>query len=122
MIEARIKIWRKKTDIGATLKLCSLPPTTEVFTENVKRAHLQAAYWKASIEGTVPPVDALTHGWEHGGSYLKPTTVSEGTLSAPVAVLEMMRCGCASGCKGGHCKCSTIGCTVFCAYKGDLGS
>ena len=42
----------------------------------------------------------------------------EGTPSAPVAVLEMMRYGCASGCKGGQCKCSTIGCTVFCACKG----
>ena len=114
MGEARIKIWRKKTDIGTALKLCSLPPTTEAFTENVKRAHLQAAHWKASIEGIVPPIDALTHGWEHDGSYLKPTTVLEGTLSASVAVLEMMRCGCASGCKGGHCKCSA----VFCACKG----
>ena len=102
-----------KTDIGSALKLCS-PPTTETFTENAKRA----AHWKASIEGTVSPIDALTHGWEHDGYYLKPTTVPEGTLSATVAVLEMMRYGCASGCKGGHCKCSTIGCTFFCACKG----
>ena len=102
MSEARIKMWRKKADIGSALKLDSLPPTTEAFTENAKRAHLQAAHWKASIEGTVPPlppIDALSHGWEHDGSYLKPTTVSEGILSAPAAVLEMMRCGCASGCK-----------------------
>ena len=68
MSEARIKMWRKKTDIGSALKLCSLPPTTEAFTENAKRAHLQAAYWKASIEGTVPPIDALTHGSEHRGN------------------------------------------------------
>ena len=67
-----------KTDIGSALKLCS-PPTTETFTENAKRA----AHWKASIEGTVSPIDALTHGWEHDGSYLKPMTVPEGTLSAP---------------------------------------
>ena len=101
------------TDIGSALKLCS-PPTTETFTENAKRA----AHWKASIEGTVSPIDALTHGSEHNGYYLNPTTVPEGTLSATVAVLEMMRYGCASGCKGGHCKCSTIGCTFVCACKG----
>ena len=59
---------RKKTDIGSALKLCSLPPITEAFTENAKRAHLQAAHWKASIEGTVPPIDALTHGSEHRGN------------------------------------------------------
>ena len=68
MSEARIKMWRKKTDIASALKLCSLPPTTEAFTENAKRAHLQAAHWKASIEGTVPHINALTHGSEHRGS------------------------------------------------------
>ena len=46
---------RKETHIGASLKLWSLLPITEAFTENVKRAHLQAAHWKASIEGTMPP-------------------------------------------------------------------
>ena len=97
MSEARIKMWRKKTDIGSALKLCSLPPTTEAFTENAKRAHLQATQWRASIEGTVPLIDALTHGWEHDGSYLKPTALPEGTLSALVAILEMIRCRCASG-------------------------
>ena len=102
MSEARIKMWRKKTDIGSALKLCSLPPTTEAFTENAKRAHLQATQWRASIEGTVPLIDALMHGWEHDGSYLKPTAVPEGTLSALVAVLEMIRCGCASGCSMLH--------------------
>ena len=51
MSETRIKMWRKQTDIGATWQLCSLPPTTEAFTEKAKRA----AHWKASIEGTVPP-------------------------------------------------------------------
>ena len=107
-------------DIGASLKLCSLPPTTEAFTENVKRAHLYATHWKASIEGTVPPIDALTPCWEHDGSNLKPTTVPEGALSAPVAVLVMMRCGRATGFKGGHCRCSTIGCTVFFVYAKEV--
>ena len=60
MSEARIKMWRKKTGIGAALKLCCLPPITEAFSENFKPAHLQDTHWKASIEGTVPPIDALT--------------------------------------------------------------
>ena len=55
MSEARIKMLRKETHIGASLKLWSLLPTTEAFTEIVKRAHLHAAHWKASIEGTMPP-------------------------------------------------------------------
>ena len=69
------------------------------------------------LKAQCPKIDSLTHGWEHDESYLKPTTEPEGTLSAPAAVLKMMRCGCASGCEEGHCKCSTIGCTVFCACK-----
>ena len=64
----RIKMWWKKIYTGSALKLCSMPSTTEAFTENAKRAHLQAAHWKASIEGTVPPIDALTHGSEHRGN------------------------------------------------------
>ena len=90
--------------------------------ETVQSTYHRDIYWKCktccTLEGTVSPIDALTHGWEHDGYFLKRTTVPEGALSATVAVLEMMRYGCASGCKGGPCKWSTIGCTFFCACKG----
>lgn len=44
MTEARIKVWTTRTGRKAASKvpkLCSLPPTSEAFEENVKRAHFQ---------------------------------------------------------------------------------
>ena len=62
--------------------------------------------------------------WTMGGSetahswVLKPRTVASGTKLAPDEILEMVRCGCdKSACRGAICKCSLIGCTVFCACE-----
>ena len=103
MSEARIKMWRKKTDIGAALKLWSLPPTTEAFTENAG-CTLEGINWRHSAPDA-RRILLEDHDWARGNP-------------VPVAVLEMMRYGCAFGCKGGRCKCSTIGCSVFCTCKG----
>ena len=42
MTECRFKMWRSKTGKSgaSSVKLCSIPPTTEAFTENVHRCHL----------------------------------------------------------------------------------
>ncbi len=42
MSEARLKVWALRTGTGtaSTPKLSFLPPTTEAFVENVRRAHL----------------------------------------------------------------------------------
>ena len=45
-------------------KLCTLPPTTEAFMENVKRAHHQVAQWMSTPSGDPPPMDARSYGWE----------------------------------------------------------
>ena len=53
MSETRLKVWLSKTGKGSsTPKLCTLPPTTEAFKENVKRAHHRLCYgshWKRRI-------------------------------------------------------------------------
>ena len=44
-----------------------------------------------------------------------PKLVPPGTKDAPDKICEMIHCGCeVSECKGDNCKCSSIGCTVFC--------
>ena len=45
MAECRVKMWRSKTGKSgaSSVKLCAIPPTTEAFTENVHRCHLQVA-------------------------------------------------------------------------------
>ena len=43
MSEARIRVWTVRTGKPGTTntpKLCFLPPTTEAFTDNMKRAHM----------------------------------------------------------------------------------
>ena len=50
MYSVRYKVWVSRTGRkGASIipKLKYIPPTTEAFRENVKRAHFQACIWKA---------------------------------------------------------------------------
>ncbi len=58
-------MWRSKTGKSgaSSLELCSIPPTTEAFTENVHRCHLQVAIWKAALLES-PEMDSTKYGWE----------------------------------------------------------
>ena len=44
-------------------KLCSLPPTTEAFQLNVRRAHFQSAIWNRSLMQEPPNLDPTEYGW-----------------------------------------------------------
>ena len=91
MTECRVKMWRSKTGKSgaSSVKLCSIPPTTEAFTENVHRCHLQVAVWKAALLEAPPDMDSTKYGWEldHLG-ILVPRTVPSGTLFAPPDVFK----------------------------------
>ena len=118
MTECRLKMWKKKTGAGTSIKLSRLPPTTEATNENIKRAHYQVAHWLTAMSGIPPSLSPNNHGWERDGSVLKPCAVTPGTKLAHDEILQMVRCGCEkSACKGALCKCSLIGCTVFCACE-----
>ncbi len=104
---------------ASSVKLCSIPPTTETFTENVHRCHLQVAIWKAALLES-PELDSTKYGWEldHIG-ILVPRTVHSGTFSAPPDILQLIDCNCkASGCRTAACSCTKIGCTIFCLCEG----
>ena len=66
MTEYRAKMWRSETGKSgaSSVKLCSIPPTTEAFTENVHICHLQVAIWKAAILESPPEMDATRYGWK----------------------------------------------------------
>ena len=89
MTDYRVKMWRSETGKSgaSSVKLCSIPPTTEAFTENVYICHLQVAIWKAALLESPPEMDATRYGWEldhlHLLDVLVPRTVPSGTLSAP---------------------------------------
>ena len=58
-------------------KLCSLPPTSEAFEQNVARTHLQVASWLHALDPNPPVLDPTSYGWsqEEGSTALSPTTV-----------------------------------------------
>ena len=104
---------------ASSVKLCSIPPTTETLTENVHRCHLQVAIWKAALLDS-PELDPTKNGWEldHIG-ILVPRTVHSGTVSAPPDILQLIRCnGKTSGCRTAACSCTKIGYTIFCLCEG----
>jgi len=127
MTEARQKSWSSKVSrtIGGAPKLQTLPPTTEAFTENVRRAHLQVAIWRHAGEANPPPLDPVHFGWQRDGSSLKPVTLPEGVPTAPDDLLKVIKCSCESDipCRTKRCGCSNanIACTEFCACAGGAG-
>ena len=127
MSASRYEVWigkpskRKATGVP---KLKSLPPTSEEFEQNVRRTHFQVSVWKAALEKD-PPELAPTHfGWEEdeASRSLLPVTVSEGVAIAPMDVLKVSRCGCATDqpCATARCMHGTakMSCTIFCGCHG----
>jgi len=123
MSNARLTAWAAKTGKGqvSTPRLCSLPPTTEAFVENVKRAHHQASICRSAKEEDPPELDVEKYGWKKDdvNRSLVPTTIPEAVNLAPDSVLKLIRCGCQSGtpCNSSRCGCrsANLSCTVFCA-------
>ncbi|KAL8595126.1 hypothetical protein ACOMHN_019164 [Nucella lapillus] len=126
MSECRLQQWAKKTSkCAGAPKLCSLPPTTEAFVENMKRAHFQVAQWYAALESD-PPLAPLDYDWEADdvNRSLSAIPVPAGVSPAPEYILRLIRCGCESdtACKTGNCRSTgrQLPCTIFCACTGGL--
>jgi hypothetical protein len=87
MSDARKRSWITKVGKGSTAipNLCSLPPTTEAFQENVKRAHLQAAVWKHALDLDPPSLDSTENGYvrEESSKSLLPKPIDEDVSLAP---------------------------------------
>ena len=124
MTEARIKMWKQKAKKGP-VKLKNLAPTTEAAAENFKRGHLQVAIWNSAVTGEPPNVNETEYGYHEKmtakGPVLVPNLLPPGVEDTPPFVRSMISCNCEkSECKGTHCSCSAIGCTIFC--KCEAGS
>ena len=101
MSNVRSDVWltkMAKTNIRHTPKLQYLPPTSEPFSENVKRAQLQTCIWKSAMDSVPPDLDPTNFGWIKDINYkiLAPVTISADKLPASPIVLQMICCGCAS--------------------------
>ena len=65
MTDCRQQQWAQKIGkSSAAPKVCSLPPTTEAFEQNVRRAHHQVALWYSALGGDPPAMNAVECGWE----------------------------------------------------------
>ncbi|KAG0718576.1 hypothetical protein GWK47_052177 [Chionoecetes opilio] len=101
MSSTRYEVWIGKTSkrkVTSIPKLKSLPPTSEAFEQNVKRAHYQVWIWKAALSKKPPDLLPTDFGWEkdEATKSLLPITVPEGAALAPPDVLKVIRCGCAT--------------------------
>ena len=99
MTEARCRTWKEKTgraNITSSSKLASLPPTTEAFTLNVLRAHLQTCIWKNATQSSPPPLDPATHGWikDIANKSLQPAVLPPNVAPAPSFILKLIKCSC----------------------------
>ena len=126
MTDARIKVWLSKTgrkSASKVPKLCSLPPTMEVFQENVKRAHFQCAIWKRALQEP-PHLDPTQYGWsrDEQTKSLQPVMFPLTQLPPPDYVLKLVCCSYASEtpCNTSKCGCvaANLTCTAFCHCEG----
>lgn len=128
MTASRITAWLSKTGkkiVTGTPKLCSLPPTRDAFTENVKRAHYQCCIWRQALHDP-PNLDPTQYGWmkEEQSTSLQPITLPTAVQPAPDYILKMVRCSCSSNtpCRSKACGCNTahMACTLFCSCQGGV--
>ena len=107
----RTAVWKTRKWKSRALmpKQCSLPPTTEAFQENVKRADLQTAIWRAALDPDPPVMDPTEYGWikHEVTKSLVPTTVPATTSLASQNILKLIKYSCASV---DLCKCLKCGC------------
>ena len=63
-----------------------------------------------------PDLDPLQYGWEMKGQELQPVFTPPGQLAAPDEVLNIVSCGCKTGCKTALCSCVkfNLACSEFC--------
>jgi len=80
-------------------KLSSLPPTMAAFKLHCQRGHFQTALWKAADMPSPQDLSPLQYGWEISGLEFRPVLNPPGQLAAPDEVLNVVHCGCKTGCK-----------------------
>jgi len=128
MSDTRVQVWSRKMgrkNMTAAPKLKTLPPTSQAFVENVRRAHFQTAIWKAALQSKPPNMNPEEYGWarEETSKSLLPVPMPTDVALAPPQILELIRCGCTSGtpCRTAQCGCCAahLPCTFFCACHRD---
>ncbi len=99
---------RYQTFCGKGSTSHQLPPCSDALRKHTTRANYQALIWRSSLEAEPHIAGPDGHGWKVTGDEV---TVDWMDLEpAPKAVLELIKCGCTTGCVGNRCSCFKIGC------------
>ena len=124
MTKVGYKLWRKKTEKGKLTyapDLASIPPTKEVFRQNVLRAHYQAMLWNDALSLSPPPLDPCEYGWykDTATKTLLPIIMPSGCNPVPPQVLKIFNCKYSSSkpssTKSCLCAAKKLSCSIFCA-------
>jgi hypothetical protein len=89
-----------------------LPPTVDALKPHIQRANYISMVYKSykDVFPTLPPI--TDNGWSKtDGTYI-PVTCLE--MPAPIAVLELVKCGCKGSCHNCACKRNDLVCTDLC--------
>ena len=126
MSDIRYEMWQEKIcskNITSVPALKTLPPTSVVFGEHMKRSHFQSLIWLSSLAEDPPSVDPLGFGWKlDSTSKLVPVMLPVGVTPVPEELLKMVKCGCSTlqPCSSRRCSCfsAKLSCSIFCCCKG----
>ena len=95
----------------------ALPPTEDALYWHICRANYQSALLRRALDtGPLPSADG--HGWTVGTNDEDPTLTIKwiSKPAAPQALLELVSCGCSTGCGSQRCRCrkSNLLCSAAC--------
>lgn len=95
----------------------STPCTEDALTKHMQRVSYQCAIWKRALDRSISPPTINGHGWIVDGQSI---TVDWMDLpAAPDGVLDVVNCGCVTGCQTNRCSCfkAKLKCTDICGCQ-----
>ena len=108
----RVRIFKERCNNKSSKKQISLerlPPTEDAAKLHSERAYLQVQEWLGNR------LDPTSFGWVLRDGILDPIPML--LKPAPESLMEIKKCGCSTGCRGGRCGCynGSLWCTDRCS-------
>ena len=80
-----------------------LPPTSDAARLHIMRTHLQTAVWLQANKTSPRIPKAADMGWKQVNGKMVPTLLSMPAI--PDKCIQLVTCGCSSGCANFRCRC-----------------
>ena len=105
------------------LQILRIPPTQDALIQHCLRAAFQAGVWSQALVAQCTLPNPADWGWVlTDNTNWTPlwTTIADADKSC----LELIRCGCKTGCTTRRCKCvsANLKCTALCSCEGECNS